>query len=58
MERSVAVDLGEFNGANSEVYRTIFRPGDSETWQQLGGLPESSEFVLPPRSVFTVVLRV
>ncbi len=57
VERTVPVDFGAFNGASAEVYRTIFRPGESETWQQLGALPETGEFVLAPRSVLTVVLR-
>jgi glucuronoarabinoxylan endo-1,4-beta-xylanase len=53
----VRVDLGGFPAAGSAVYRTVFRPGKSETWKDLGALPESRVVPLPGRSIATVVLR-
>jgi len=53
----VRVDLGGFPAASSAVYRTVFRPGRSETWKELGGLPASRVVPLPGRSIATVVLR-
>jgi len=53
----VRVDLGGFPAASSAVYRTVFRPGRSETWKELGGLPASRVVPLPGRSMATVVLK-
>jgi O-glycosyl hydrolase len=51
------VDLGGFPAASSAVYRTVYRPGKSETWKELGGLPATRVVPLPGRSIATVVLR-
>jgi glucuronoarabinoxylan endo-1,4-beta-xylanase len=53
----VRVDLGGFPAASSAVYRTVYRPGRSETWKELGGLPATRLVPLPGRSIATVVLR-
>ena len=56
-DRTPAIDLGGFTAATSRVYRTVYRPGASETWVDLGSLADvGSVLVLPSRSVCTVVV--
>lgn len=50
------LDATDFGGAPSAAYRTIYRPGESEVWRELGLSPEDP-VPLPPRSIATVVLR-
>lgn len=42
-------------GGETQVVRTTFRPGESETWQDLGALDDEGTLELPSRSVATVV---
>jgi glucuronoarabinoxylan endo-1,4-beta-xylanase len=51
------LDAGGFAGTPSEAYRTIYRPGASELWMDLGALSPNDPVPLPPRSIATVVLR-
>jgi glucuronoarabinoxylan endo-1,4-beta-xylanase len=48
--------LPEQRGSASKVFRTVYRPGKSETWVSLGSLPPNRTVVLPPRSIATVAL--
>jgi glucuronoarabinoxylan endo-1,4-beta-xylanase len=57
IEYSFALDTGSFGVTGSEIYRTVYEPGASETWVSLGGLPEDNMLTLPPRAVMTVVLQ-
>jgi O-glycosyl hydrolase len=53
----VRIDSGSFQAASSAIYRTIYRvPTGSETWAELGSLPESRVVALPARSIATVLL--
>jgi O-glycosyl hydrolase len=49
------VTVEDFVPANSEAFRTTFRPGKSKRWEELGALPEDGAILLPARSVVTVV---
>lgn len=51
----VALDSGEFSADESQAFRTIFRPGKSKRWEELGSLPENAGVSLPARSMATVV---
>lgn len=50
------VHAADFAGAPATVYRTIYRPGDSEVWRELG-LSAGDAVRLPSRSIATVVLN-
>ncbi len=50
------LDPAGFPSASSAVYRTTYRPGASEVWSDLGGLPPTGVVPLPSRSAATVVL--
>ncbi len=56
-DRAVVVDAGGFSHAQSDTYRTVFRPGRSKPWVSLGSLPPDSTVVLPSRSMATVVFE-
>lgn len=49
------ISIEEFEPGRAEVFRTIFRPGKSKRWEELGVLPEDGVLDLPARSVATVV---
>lgn len=53
----VSLDNPDFEAQDSSVYRTVFRPGRSERWKELGRLPEPPLLTLPGRSSATIVLR-
>ena len=55
-EREVELDLGGFAPSASQIYRTVYRPGESETWVSLGSLPAGNLLLLPSRSAATVVV--
>lgn len=46
-----------FSPTGSAVYRTIYRPGQSEVWKELGAVGEAGPLILPSRSQMTVVLQ-
>lgn len=48
------VEAGEFAGAACRAYRTVYRPGKSERWRELGD-PRLEPLSMPGRSVVTVV---
>ena len=51
------LDLGAFPAVDTEVFRTVYRPGASETWADLGSLAAAQNVVvLPSRSVATIVV--
>ncbi|HVV51310.1 MAG TPA: hypothetical protein VHO06_16695 [Polyangia bacterium] len=50
-------DAGGAPFARAEAYRTIFRPGASQTWQPIDVPDASRPIALPRRAVVTVVLR-
>jgi O-glycosyl hydrolase len=52
----VRLDPGGFPVQSSASYRTTYRPGKSEVWEDLGALPPTRVVSLPSRSVATVVL--
>jgi glucuronoarabinoxylan endo-1,4-beta-xylanase len=52
----VRIDPGGFAAAGSTTYRTTYRPGHSEVWQDLGDTAIRSTVPLPSRSIATVVL--
>jgi hypothetical protein len=56
-EVTLPLDLGEFDGASFEIYRTLYRPGESQTWEQLDGMSGDHVFSSPSRSVTTLVAR-
>ena len=56
-EVSLPLDLGGADLTSAELYRTIFDPGASQTWEQLDGLPEDGSLAMPSRSVITLVAR-
>jgi glucuronoarabinoxylan endo-1,4-beta-xylanase len=57
---AVAADLrigaGDFAFASAAGYLTIFRPGASETWKDLGPVDVNRAVTLPSRSIATFVL--
>ena len=56
-ELTVSLDGSSFGQASSEGYLTVFRPGESERWRELGSLGSAAELTLPSRAVATIVLR-
>ena len=56
-EVSLPLDLGPFDLASFDLYRTIYDPGASRTWEQLDGLGDDRVISVPSRSVITLVAR-
>jgi glucuronoarabinoxylan endo-1,4-beta-xylanase len=54
---SVQFDSGGFGETGSEIYRTTYRPGNSQRWAALGAAGAQSNFRMPARSVVTVVYK-
>jgi glucuronoarabinoxylan endo-1,4-beta-xylanase len=52
----VTLSMEGFEGKKSSSYQTVFRPGKSKRWVDLGSLSEESSLHVPARSVTTVVL--
>jgi len=52
----VRIDAGAFRAARAAAYRTVFRPGASETWKALDARGPGLTVALPSRSIVTVVL--
>jgi glucuronoarabinoxylan endo-1,4-beta-xylanase len=50
------IEPGGFSFARAAGYLTIFRPGASEVWKQLGALDLGRTLALPSRSIATFVL--
>jgi glucuronoarabinoxylan endo-1,4-beta-xylanase len=53
----VRLDAGGFQAARVSVHRTVFRPGASDTWRDLGALAAGAPVPLPARSAATIVLH-
>ena len=54
---NVQFDSGGFGENGSEIYRTTYRPGNSQRWAALGAAGAQSNFRMPARSVVTVVYK-
>jgi glucuronoarabinoxylan endo-1,4-beta-xylanase len=52
----VRVDSGAFVAGSSAVYRTVYRPKESQRWKELGPLATGGTIPLHPRAVATIVL--
>ena len=50
------VELGEYANTACRVVRTVYRPGRSEVWKELGELTQGP-LVMPGRSVVTAVCQ-
>jgi glucuronoarabinoxylan endo-1,4-beta-xylanase len=55
-EEKLGFEYGSFGATSVEVYRTTYRPGNSETWVAQPSVLDGGLLVLPSRSVATIAL--
>lgn len=53
----VALTLEMYESKKSAMYQTVFRPGKSKRWEELGALGSENVLKMPARSVTTVVFE-